>query len=216
MRGLPEGSRLSPTLFGIVMVKLLQLLQKEFPHACTYSSKGPTWLGAIAYVDDLVLISKSPRELQSMLDTCQAWCEKSRVEINIDKTKIMTFYTHLNPDRSQDNHTWSVTSNFLPPDHPHKTMPLKKVDSFRYLGIPIYKDLTMSTLHTLILDNIQKANGKLQRLLRDLESNRELHSSHHSTIGRASTSPKTLCHLWKSCVLVHTSIPLTSRTDLYH
>ena len=47
------------------------------------------------------------------------------------------------------------------------------------------------------------ANGKLQGLLRDVKSNRELHRYHHSTLGRASTSPKTICHLWKSCVLVH-------------
>ena len=42
LRGLPEGSRLSPTLFGIFMAELLQILQKEFPQACTYTSKGRT------------------------------------------------------------------------------------------------------------------------------------------------------------------------------
>ncbi len=52
-------------------------------------------------------------------------------------------------------------------------------------------------------DNIQKANGKLQGLSRDFKSNRELHSSYHSTFGRASTSPKTIGLLYKSSVLVH-------------
>jgi hypothetical protein len=52
-------------------------------------------------------------------------------------------------------------------------------------------------------NNIHKANGKLQGLLRDFKSNRELHSSHHSTLGRARTSPKTIGLLWKSSVLVH-------------
>jgi hypothetical protein len=78
-----------------------------------------------------------------MLNTCQSWCEKSRVEINIDKTKIMTFNKHLNPDQSQDNYTWFITSNILPVGHPHQTMPHKKVESFKYLVIPIDKDLTM-------------------------------------------------------------------------
>ena len=82
-------------------------------------------------------------------------------------------------------------------------MHLKVVDSFKYLGIPIDKELTMSSLHTLTLDNIKESNGKLHGLLRDVKSNRELHSSHHSNLGRARTSPKTLCNLWKSCVLVH-------------
>jgi hypothetical protein len=67
LRGLPERSRLSPTLFGIFMAVLLRLLQKEFPHARTYTSKGPTLLGAIAYEDDRVLVSKSPGELQAMV-----------------------------------------------------------------------------------------------------------------------------------------------------
>ncbi len=34
-------------------------------------------------------------------------------------------------------------------------------------------------------------NKNPQGLLRDLKSSRELHSSHHTTLGRASTSPKT-------------------------
>jgi ankyrin repeat protein len=82
-------------------------------------------------------------------------------------------------------HHISVSSH----DHSQKTAILKGVDSFKYLGVPIDKDLSMSTLHAQILDIIQKANGKLQGLLRDLKSNRELHSSHHSTLGRGvSTS----------------------------
>jgi hypothetical protein len=139
-----------------------------------------------------------------MLNACQSWCERSRVESNTRKTKIMTINTHLDPDQRPAHNTWSIiTFQFLPPDHQHKTLPLKVVDSFKYLGIPIDKELTMSSLHTLTLDNIQESNGKLHGLLRDVKSNRELHSSHHSNLGRARTSPKTLCNLWKSCVLVH-------------
>jgi hypothetical protein len=59
------------------MAELLRSLKKEFPHACTYTSQGTTWLGVIAYVDDLVLGSKSPRELQSMINTCQTGAKKA-------------------------------------------------------------------------------------------------------------------------------------------
>jgi hypothetical protein len=172
-----------PILFGIFMSELLRQLQKDFPHAYTYTSKGNIWLGAIAYVDDLVLISKSPHELQAMLNTCQSWCEKSRVEINLEKTKIMIFNSRLQQTPKQPSHTWSITAQYLPRDHPQKTTTLKVVDSFKYLGVPIDSDLFMGPLHTIIRDNIQKANGKLQSLLRDLKSSRELHSSHHTTLG---------------------------------
>jgi hypothetical protein len=113
-RGLPEGSRLSPILFGIFMSELIRQLEKDFPHAYTYTSKGNIWLGAIAYVDDLVLISKSPHELQAMLNTCQSWCEKSRVEINLEKTKIMIFNSRLQQTPKQPSHTWSITVQYLP------------------------------------------------------------------------------------------------------
>jgi hypothetical protein len=113
-RGLPEGSRLSPILFGIFMSELLRQLEKDFPFAYTYTSKGNIWLGAIAYVDDLVLISKSPHELQAMLNTCQSWCEKSRVEINLEKTKIMIFNSRLQQTPNPPSHTWSITAQYAP------------------------------------------------------------------------------------------------------
>ena len=124
-RGLPEGSRLSPILFGIFMSELLRQLQKDFPHACTYTSKGNIWLGAITYVDDLVLISKSPHELQAMLNTCQSWCEKSRVEINLENTKIMIFNSRLQQTSRQPSHTWSITAQYLPRDPPKRQQLLK-------------------------------------------------------------------------------------------
>jgi hypothetical protein len=115
----------------------------------------------------------------------------------------MTFNTHVQPAQKEPSHTWSITFQFLPHDHPQKTAILKVVDSFKYPGVPIDKDLSMCTLHTQILDNIQKANDKLQVFFRGLKSNRELHISHHSTLGRSSTSPKTIGLLWKSSVLVY-------------
>jgi hypothetical protein len=123
----------------------------------------------------------------------------------------MTFNTHLHPAQRESSHTWSITFHFLPHDHPQKTAILKVVDSFKYLGVPIDKDLPMCTLHTQILDNIQKANGKLQGLLRDLKSNRKLNSSHH--LGQASTSPKTIGGLGRR---IHGSVEdtkLSTRTQ---
>ena len=73
------------------------------------------------------------------------------LEINLEKTKIMTFNTQLQQTPRQSNHTWSFTSQYLPQDHLQKTTTLKVVDSFKYLGVPIDKDLSICTLHTLIL-----------------------------------------------------------------
>jgi hypothetical protein len=100
-----EPVKPSPIWHTKFMSELLRQLQKDFPHAYTYTAKGNICLGAIAYVDDLVLISKSPHELQAMLNTCQSWCEKSRVEINLEKTKIMIFNSRVQQTSRQSSHT---------------------------------------------------------------------------------------------------------------
>ena len=40
------------------------------PHD-TYNTYTLTWMGTIFYVDDAVLIARSPKELQRMLNVCQ-------------------------------------------------------------------------------------------------------------------------------------------------
>ena len=89
LQGLPEGSKLSPPLFGIFISELLEVLKDKYPGAVTYSTSGMEWAGAIAYVDDIVLISQCPYQLQAMLNTCQDWCNQARIQINTDKTKVV-------------------------------------------------------------------------------------------------------------------------------
>ena len=85
LRGLPEGSCLSPTLFGIVEADIIRFLRAEFPDA-TISHAPPQvprptppgtapsttiWVGGLFYVDDLCLMSTCPHELQRMIYACQ-------------------------------------------------------------------------------------------------------------------------------------------------
>ena len=50
--GLPEGSKLSPPLFGVFISELITELQAKFPNAVIYAFKGSAWAGAIAFVDE--------------------------------------------------------------------------------------------------------------------------------------------------------------------
>jgi hypothetical protein len=63
LRGLPEGSRLSPTFFAIFAADLIRDLQLQFPEITMPTASALTWLGTISYVDDAVLIARSPEEL---------------------------------------------------------------------------------------------------------------------------------------------------------
>jgi len=66
LRGLPEGSRRSPNLFGnCVAERILELRAKfpllQFPQITSIDDLN--WIGAFLYVDDMVLIARSPAQL---------------------------------------------------------------------------------------------------------------------------------------------------------
>jgi len=95
LRGLPEGSRFSPTLFGICVTELILELREKFPllqFPLITSIDDLNCIGAFLYVDDMVLITRSPSQLQSMIDACQDWAERNRMRINHEKTEVMMFY----------------------------------------------------------------------------------------------------------------------------
>ena len=92
LRGVPEVSRLSPSLFGIFVADLIHELKEKFPNATIAHNGGLRLIVGILYVDDLCLISTDAHELQMMINTCKTWCEKARMQLNADKTKTMYFH----------------------------------------------------------------------------------------------------------------------------
>ena len=198
LRGLPEGSKLSPILFNIFLSELLLELKTKFPHETTEGTPGPVWSGALGFVDDLCLVSRSPHELQRMIDTCQKWCEKSRMKINVEKTKVVIFTPPSTSFRYQPPppYTWQLTSSF---PHP-SAQNIEVVPTFKYLGVTLDSHLNMTAFKDEIITNIKKSGGKMKGVQSDIRTSA---SNYKSTLGKTATSPLVILRLWSSCVLVH-------------
>jgi len=156
LHGLPEGSRLSPTLFGIFVADLIHELQTQFPHAVINLAPGlqhngttQIWIGGLLYVDDLALMSTCPRELQAMLHVCQEWSIRNRMQINTQKTKVMAFFETPSLHKARGGKHRPGTT--LPPFHIHAPFPtcssstylITEVLQFEYLGLILDPKLTM-------------------------------------------------------------------------
>jgi hypothetical protein len=84
--GVKQGCPLSPTLFGIYIDKLEDCLEKE---GCV----GPTLTGIVInillYSNDIILMERSPHDLENQLRILKDFCSNMGMIVNIDKTKVM-------------------------------------------------------------------------------------------------------------------------------
>jgi hypothetical protein len=217
LRGVPEGSRLSPTLFGIFVADLIHELRAQFPNATITHNGGVRWIGGILYVDDLCLISTDAHELQRMINTCQTWSEKARMQLNADKTKVMCFHettqarnARKRPRKVQGQKLWPASFHILsmfpdytnPTDRPHQypgfvSTLIQEVKQFDYLGLRLDPMMNMKAAVALILEKENKGHSLALVVSYSLR-----YDKHHSNPTLCS-SPVEMLNLWKSCVLPH-------------
>jgi hypothetical protein len=123
--GVRQGDSLSPTLFNIYINDLAAQL-KEQNKGLSYPSID---LSLLLYADDVVLLSGTELGLQKQLTTLEKWCTKWKMKVNIQKSQIMHFRA-----------TRKKGTNFM---FRYGKSVLKKVDSYKYLGFIIDKNLKM-------------------------------------------------------------------------
>ena len=121
-KGVRQGDPLSPVLFNIFLNDLFKELRTGNCDPVFLKESDP--FNALAYADDIVLLSTSKEGLQRALDITQKYCEKWRLSINHNKTKSMIFSRGNQKIKS----TFTVNGKEL-----------ENVKEFKYLGITIHK-----------------------------------------------------------------------------
>ena len=86
-QGVKQGCGLSPALFSIYINDLAANI-KALNCGIKFNDNE---ISILLYADDIVLISESADDLQTMLDTLNNWCTKWRLAVNESKTKIVHF-----------------------------------------------------------------------------------------------------------------------------
>jgi hypothetical protein len=113
---------LSPTLFGVYIDKLEDCLEKE---GCVSPTLTGIFINLLLYADDIVLMARSPHDLENQLRILKGFFSNMGMNVNIDKTKVMI-----------------IKSNKIPYDtFIYENNNLEEVISYKYLGIDIHQKL---------------------------------------------------------------------------
>ena len=83
--GLKQGCILYPTLFSILMTDLVSMLKEK---GLGMNLAGEL-INCLLFADDIVLIGKSEKELQSLLDIASAFVTKWNLKFNVSKSKVL-------------------------------------------------------------------------------------------------------------------------------
>ena len=121
--GVKQGCPLSPTLFGLCIDKLEELVNRV---AKEEKLDAPKLMHQVIllllYADDVLLFSYDIESMQRVLGVLETFCESSGLTIKVEKTKLMVV-------RTKQPHQY--------PTLMYKGEPIQCLQSFKYLGIDI-------------------------------------------------------------------------------
>ncbi len=117
MSGIKHGHTLSPELFYIV-IKDIVYKDNKMNQSINIGNKK---VNSLLYADDIIVLSNTEEELQTMLNTVYAWSMRNMIKLNDRKSTIVHYRIPNIP------HT--VTTIFLGETY------LSVIKQYKYLGI---------------------------------------------------------------------------------
>ena len=117
-KGVLQGNPLSPLLFNLFINDIFEAIKND----SSITLDGENSFNALMYADDLIIMATSPEELQKSLDGLTAYCHKWKLNVNIKKTKCVTFSKGTNVKK----HLFKINEKLV-----------ENVKEYKYLGITI-------------------------------------------------------------------------------
>ena len=107
---------------------------------CSRIEIGNTIVNLLMYADDLVLVSSSSSGLRKHLEVLQLFCEKSKLEINTNKTKICIFGRGADWNPFLWNHSI-----------------LERVQTYKYLGVWLSSNGSFNVTSTCVANQAKRS-----------------------------------------------------------
>ncbi len=140
-QGLREGSKLSPLLFNLAVNDMEAQLTGQHPptgilvkrFGANAPNQLPIQTSIWQYADDVAMIAHSDWALKTLLERMATYCYQRGLTINYDKSHYM--------EVSTSPYTDGLSLSFKDPVDPLSELTINQVESYKYLGVPIHRDL---------------------------------------------------------------------------
>ncbi len=143
-KGVRQGCVLSPVLFALYLNDLNSHIKAASQGVVVNDIRIHTLL----YADDLVLVAKDQDDLQTQLNTLDSFSKAVKMEVNIDKTKVMVVRKNKQQSRAKNGNKrlWKVGNKDI-----------KECDSYKYLGVTLKSNGSFSEHIDIVKEKAQKA-----------------------------------------------------------
>ena len=144
--GVRQGENLSPVLFALFLNDLEHYLRKRHNNGVLINFDSEDFyiffkLIVLLYADDTIIVAEDAESLQKCLDDFATYCNEWKLNINVDKSKVVVF-------GSRNNKAF----NFKLGAHT-----LEIVDNYKYLGVYFAKSGSFLTARKHIAAQARKA-----------------------------------------------------------
>ena len=146
---MPQGSVLSPYLYAVYINGLHEALRRAGLGVRLYGRL----VSLLLYADDVVLLARSPAELQKMLFVLDAYAAKWRFSLNQKKSKVVVV-AKPSAKRDAKKYKWTLNGNKL-----------DVVIEYKYLGVEMGKTVGSGRWNALLERLYRKAKSALALLL---------------------------------------------------